>query len=434
MISFLILLIAASSVTSCARRVKFNPFVAPHTLSGRMMQQGHTHSQMNSLDIQMQDFLSRSPDTRDRTALHAAQLMDFASAYASQMREFQQLQEDASNTPEVVLDESDIDKLQQQQQQLDQWRQQELQQQQQIPYHDAVKSRQLEARRQGRNLCRARQKAHGAAANGRTHTVANILCLLHLAPAAAYVQRPRGAVVMTATRPRRSISLPFVDAPEYLDGVLPGDVGFDPLGFADESNLARMREAEVRHGRLAMVATWGWPIADVGLRIAQALVPPASVCTGNGCAVDATTTGLTLPTIALIGETYWTTLLIAAIAGELRAQRLPVGVPAFDPLNLASRLSTSDDEAARLALAELKHGRLAMAAFAAYGIQKLSSGQLTFAHQMWGETCVNSLRLGGKAAGISTACFPQDLQQFDFVLSWEIMYRVITGYFSEPYF
>ena len=124
--------------------------------------------------------------------------------------------------------------------------------------------------------------------------------------------------------------------PKVYQGVLPGDAGFDPLGFADETNLARMREAEVRHGRLAMVATWGWPVAELGLHIAQALVPPASVCTGNGCAVDATITGLTLPTIALIGETYWTALLLAAFVGELRARRQP-GVPAFDPLDLASR-------------------------------------------------------------------------------------------------
>ena len=139
--------------------------------------------------------------------------------------------------------------------------------------------------------------------------------MLLLVPAAAYVQRPRGTVAMTVASSQRSISLPFV---------------------ADETNLARMREAEVRHGRLAMVATWGWPVAELGLHIAQALVPPASVCTGNGCAVDATITGLTLPTIALIGETYWTALLLAAFVGELRARRQP-GVPAFDPLDLASR-------------------------------------------------------------------------------------------------
>ena len=75
-----------------------------------------------------------------------------------------------------------------------------------------------------------------------------------------------------------------------------------------------------------------------------------------------------------------------------------------------------------------------MVAFAAYGGQTLSSGRLTFAHQLWGETCVNSLRLGGKAAGITSACFPQDVQPFDGILSWEILYRVTPGYFAEPYF
>ena len=95
--------------------------------------------------------------------------------------------------------------------------------------------------------------------------------MLLLVPAAAYVQRPRGTVAMTVASSQRSISLPFVD----------------PLGFADETNLARMREAEVRHGRLAMVATWGWPVAELGLHIAQALVPPASVCTRSARAMAA---------------------------------------------------------------------------------------------------------------------------------------------------
>jgi len=31
-------------------------------------------------------------------------------------------------------------------------------------------------------------------------------------------------------------------------------------------------------------------------------------------------------------------------------------------------------------------------------------------------------------------CYDQTVPQFDFVLSWEIMYRVVTGYFNEPYF
>eukprot|EP00968_Pinguiococcus_pyrenoidosus_P009100 scaffold702_cov350-Pinguiococcus_pyrenoidosus.AAC.2 len=65
--------------------------------------------------------------------------------------------------------------------------------------------------------------------------------------------------------PRKAQWLPFglVDAPEMLDGTLAGDVGFDPLGFADsEAQLIWMREAEVKHCRLAMLAAIGWPMAE----------------------------------------------------------------------------------------------------------------------------------------------------------------------------
>ena len=48
-------------------------------------------------------------------------------------------------------------------------------------------------------------------------------------------------------------------APLILDGTLAGDVGFDPIGFAKSTKtLYWMREAEVKHGRLAMLAAVGW--------------------------------------------------------------------------------------------------------------------------------------------------------------------------------
>jgi hypothetical protein len=48
-------------------------------------------------------------------------------------------------------------------------------------------------------------------------------------------------------------------APLTLDGTLAADVGFDPLGFAkSKKTLYWMREAEVKHGRLAMLAAVGW--------------------------------------------------------------------------------------------------------------------------------------------------------------------------------
>ena len=48
-------------------------------------------------------------------------------------------------------------------------------------------------------------------------------------------------------------------APLLLDGTIPGDVGFDPLGFIkSEKTLYWMREAEVKHARLAMLGAVGW--------------------------------------------------------------------------------------------------------------------------------------------------------------------------------
>nr|CAJ19158.1 light-harvesting complex protein Lhcc6 precursor [Rhodomonas sp. CS24] len=39
--------------------------------------------------------------------------------------------------------------------------------------------------------------------------------------------------------------------------------GFDPLGFADSIEKLRIyREAELKHGRLAMLAALGWPVAE----------------------------------------------------------------------------------------------------------------------------------------------------------------------------
>ena len=68
-------------------------------------------------------------------------------------------------------------------------------------------------------------------------------------------------------------ALPFGSSPDTLDGSLPGDVGFDPIGFSAQSfssfnnplyeegnfmtDLEWLREAELTHGRIAQLAVVG---------------------------------------------------------------------------------------------------------------------------------------------------------------------------------
>ena len=61
-----------------------------------------------------------------------------------------------------------------------------------------------------------------------------------------------------------SPSLPFLPQPQHLDGTLPGDRGFDPFNFSSNAGaLQWYRKSEQKHGRLAMLAAVGWPIAEL---------------------------------------------------------------------------------------------------------------------------------------------------------------------------
>ena len=42
-----------------------------------------------------------------------------------------------------------------------------------------------------------------------------------------------------------------------------GDFGFDPLNLGTNDNFAYMREAEIKHGRLAMMAAVAWPLQEI---------------------------------------------------------------------------------------------------------------------------------------------------------------------------
>jgi len=62
----------------------------------------------------------------------------------------------------------------------------------------------------------------------------------------------------------KSKALPFLEAPAHCDGRYAGDEGFDPLNIGGMYNIKWMREAELKHGRVCMLAWLGYVLVDLG--------------------------------------------------------------------------------------------------------------------------------------------------------------------------
>ena len=167
-----------------------------------------------------------------------------------------------------------------------------------------------------------------------------------------------------------SASLPFLKRPEILDGSLPGYRGFDPFNFAsDASSLSWCRDSEIKHARIAMLATIGWPIAELAHKglatrfdMDQALAfhdKAPSVLNGGLSATD---------------PLFWVGSISAAAALEFIATKnADANEPwnfGFDPLSLGGK---TEGEQFFMQEAELFNGRLAMLAITGFVAQEFAT-------------------------------------------------------------
>merc|ERR1711907_828841 len=209
--------------------------------------------------------------------------------------------------------------------------------------------------------------------------------------------------------------LPNTTRPTWLDGSLPGDRGFDPLGlskpveylqfdldqldqnqavnkaggvvgsfkptvdevttqslqpYSEVFGLQRFRECELIHGRWAMLAT-------LGVFVAESATGVSWVDAGKVELDGARYLDFELP--FSLSQLCWIEAITVGGAelsrnGELDAEKRVYPGGAFDPLGLATPGKAREDQVIRLREAEIKHGRLAMVAFFGFGVQALVTG------------------------------------------------------------
>lgn len=153
-----------------------------------------------------------------------------------------------------------------------------------------------------------------------------------------------------------SEALPFLEYPPNLAGY-PGDAGFDPFRFSDFVPMDFLREAELKHCRICMLAVVGFAAVDLGLRVYP--LPEAyeglTAVTAHDALVKQGAMGQLLLWISL-AEIISSIAVVQMLEGSGRKP----GNFGFDPLGF---MKGPKDKVEKLELQELTNGRLAMLAF-----------------------------------------------------------------------
>lgn len=166
-----------------------------------------------------------------------------------------------------------------------------------------------------------------------------------------------------------------------------GDYGFDPLGLGNDDTFVPFREAEIKHGRLAMLAAVAWPLQEIfhpflvdALRNSGISARDLLVETG-GFSPSLLNGGLEqyeiVPTLALAVYVASVLELKDLKAREAKGLKfneyskdaLP-GDLRFDPLRITRDLST--EQKVDFLEKELLNGRLAMIAVTCYVAEEVA--------------------------------------------------------------
>merc|ERR1719353_270842 len=184
------------------------------------------------------------------------------------------------------------------------------------------------------------------------------------------VQASRCKIKMGVSKPMNA--MPFLTAAAcQSSGLADADTGFDPLYLSDFLDVKFLREAELKHGRICMLASTGVMAQEFWS------LPNYPGYTPN--AVEAATSVPPEALWQIVAGMAW--FEITYNKGKLTMMDMfedPAREPGnvgFDPLKFGENEATRE----RLQLAELKNGRLAMLAFSGMLHQTFVTGKPLFA-------------------------------------------------------
>uniref|UniRef100_A0A0F7H080 Chlorophyll a-b binding protein, chloroplastic n=2 Tax=Pelargonium TaxID=4030 RepID=A0A0F7H080_9ROSI len=208
--------------------------------------------------------------------------------------------------------------------------------------------------------------------------------VLQVKPSTTRLNAGKGASsVCVPLPPDRPLWFPGSSPPEWLDGSLPGDFGFDPLGLGSDPELLKwFAQAELMHGRWAMLAVTGILVPE--WLQGQGFIENYSWYDAGSREYFADPTTLFVVQLALMGWVEgrrWADMLnpgCVDIDLKLPHKKNPipdVGYPGgfwFDPLFWGMG---TPEPVMVLRTKEIKNGRLAMLAFVGFWFQAIYTGK-----------------------------------------------------------
>lgn len=160
--------------------------------------------------------------------------------------------------------------------------------------------------------------------------------------------------ITSALNAEKMPAVPFLPAAENLKGYIGDDIGFDPLRISDYFPMDYLREAELKHSRICMLAIIGYITVDLGL-----IVHPYGTGLSSAAAHDVLVEkGVMGNALVFIG--LFEIVSYLGIAEMLQGSGREPGDFGFGTWYLMGK---SEEEVKKLKYQEIMNGRLAMMAF-----------------------------------------------------------------------